>query len=454
MPDVEDSTRRRSDIETHEIELADADTFLNLRENKLGDCDNNSSLVSLDDERLGLLLHDGDEQQPAGSTSICKEEMAADLSPTQLLKDDVYRLPNFSPRLVIGACALLAAFAFALGCFFLLVVHSSSNATSNVTANTVSHCSSLKREFGFWSDYQCSLWHYIEKNESIDMTPYKAKNIPLSDRFWSNKTQSPGSGKDGRVIYHLHLHKNMGSTFCKWFCATTRCNPRDNCNVPDTWWYNKSEPDLHYQWGAYIGCKRSQERYVYEQIQKSGWGYVASEGSLSDEPIFGADGPYYHTIILREPMDWVISMWHYESKAVKSISNGISLNEYLLNHLWGIPDFYTRRICGCSCVHNNPLTSQDFLIAKSRIDLFDLVLAQDMMEDVESIRRLFESEFPSLQFRQLGVKSNKGNYAKVNLTQFQINFIQNQTEMDKVLYEYGKILHQRRMETLLMQQHV
>lgn len=94
------------------------------------------------------------------------------------------------------------------------------------------------------------------------------------------------------------------------------------------------------------------------------------------------------------------------------------------------------------------------MIAKSRIDLFDLVLAQDMMEDVESIRRLFESEFPSLQFRQLGVKSRKGDYKKVNLTQFQINFIQNQTEMDKVLYEYGKILHQRRIETLLMQQHV
>ena len=107
-----------------------------------------------------------------------------------------------------------------------------------------------------------------------------------------------------------------------------------------------------------------------------------------------------------------------------------------------------------ACVHNNPLTLQDFLIAKSRIDLFDLVLAQDMMEDVESIRRLFESEFPSLQFRQLGVKSRKGDYKKVNLTQFQNNFIQNQTEMDKVLYEYGKILHQRRIETLLMQQHV
>lgn len=353
MPDVEDSTRRQSDIETHEIELADADTFLlNLRENKLEDCDDSSSLVSLDDERLGLLFSRGDEQQqqPAGSTSICEEEMeVADLSPTpQLLEDDVvYRLPYFSPRLiVIGACALLAAFALALGCFFLLVVHSSSkNATSNVIANTDSHCSSLKREFGFWSDYQCDLWQYIEKNESIDMTPYQANNIPLSDRFWSNKTQSPGSGKDGRVIYHLHLHKNMGSTFCKWFCATTRCNPRDNCNVPDTWWYNKSEPDLHYQWGAYIGCKRNQERYVYEQIQKRGYGYVASEGSLSDEPIFGQDGPYYHTIILREPMDWVISMWHYESKAVESISNDISLNEYLHNHLWGIPDFYTRRIC-------------------------------------------------------------------------------------------------------------
>ena len=175
MPDVEDSTRRQSDIETHEIELADADTFLlNLRENKLEDCDDSSSLVSLDDERLGLLFSRGDEQQqqPAGSTSICEEEMeVADLSPTpQLLEDDVvYRLPYFSPRLiVIGACALLAAFALALGCFFLLVVHSSSkNATSNVIANTDSHCSSLKREFGFWSDYQCDLWQYIENSPLI-----------------------------------------------------------------------------------------------------------------------------------------------------------------------------------------------------------------------------------------------------------------------------------------------
>ena len=104
MPDVEDSTRRQSDIETHEIELADADTFLlNLRENKLEDCDDSSSLVSLDDERLGLLFHDGGDEKPAASVSICtEEEETTDVSPpTQLLEDDDDgRLADFSPRLV------------------------------------------------------------------------------------------------------------------------------------------------------------------------------------------------------------------------------------------------------------------------------------------------------------------------------------------------------------------
>lgn len=158
------------------------------------------------------------------------------LSPTQILEDDDYRLSYiFHLGLFIGACALLvlAAFAFA-------VVHSSSNTTTTSTVTAIW----TNMDFGVTTNVTTG---NIEKNESIDMTPYIAKDIPLSDRFWSNKDTTSCSGKDGRVIYHLHLHKNMG---CKWFCATTRCNPRNNCNVPDAWWYNKSELDLHYQWGA------------------------------------------------------------------------------------------------------------------------------------------------------------------------------------------------------------
>ena len=104
-PGGDDETGRRrseSDIETHDKILAFSELVHSSGSSGGGDCDN-SSLVSLDDERLGLLFHDGGDEKPTASVSICtEEEETTDVSPpTQLLEDDDDgRLADFSPRLV------------------------------------------------------------------------------------------------------------------------------------------------------------------------------------------------------------------------------------------------------------------------------------------------------------------------------------------------------------------
>lgn len=321
----------------------------------------------------------------------------------------------------------------------------------NVTQRTQrSNCETLKSQYGFWSNDQCELWRFIENRTTIDMTPYQAQNIDMKDRFWSPKNNKPGSGKDGRLVYHLHLHKCMGTTFCKWF-LNARSKTRflneissTHCNVPEKWWYNKSQPKLHFLNGAYMGDTRKKMRDVYEQIRKKGWIMVASEGSLSDEPIFGEHGPFYYSVILREPISWVISMFHYD----RGWSNKhYTLDTYLKKKIWGVPDFFTRRICGSSCVHLDPLTVENFLQAKSRLDHFDLVMVQDMVKNVGSTKIILKKEFPDLIFRNLQKKENVQSYSHQKLTNVQLQYIHNLTLMDKVLYEYAKILHQKKLDS-------
>ena len=79
------------------------------------------------------------------------------------------------------------------------------------------------------------------------------------------------------------------------------------------------------------------------------------------------------------------------------------------------------------------------------LDHFDLVIAQDMARDTAATARLLNKTFPMLTFPDIhstGAK-NAGHYTKPALTDSQIRNIRDKTLMDKVLYEYAKVLHQR-----------
>lgn len=222
-------------------------------------------------------------------------------------------------------------------------------------------------------------------------------------------------------------------------------NPENNCNVPADWWMDNSRPDLTFQYGAYIGATRRQMQNIHAKVRQRGWVYVASEGSLEMEPIFG--GPYFYSTILREPTQWVLSMWHYYEKFHKI---QLELDAYLTTRLWGTPDFFTRRLCGVQCVLVANLTRHHVLRAKSMLDYYDLVLTQEMMSaDPNATEQLLKRSFPTLTLPRMSAvsKKNVNTYNRQpNLTDFQIGYIQSQTLMDKVLYEYAKILHKRKLE--------
>jgi hypothetical protein len=352
-------------------------------------------------------------------------------------------------------------------------------AAQRTTSNN-QDCQHLKKSLGFWSDYQCQLWKLIEDGATIDMAPYMAENVPRQEKWWSSNLHDPtASGPSGRIVYHLHLHKCMGSTFCSYFKRATvaaqhpananasssaasaktahrkamrhTVNPADNCNVPDSWWWNRSQPDLHFQSGAYIGATRQQMRQVHKKIRARGWVFVASEGSLELEPIFGRQSPYYYSTILREPFDWVVSMWHFYEKNHghgNQKKRKIPFDDYLTTNLWGTPDFFTRRICGVGCVRADTLTTDHFLRAKSMLDHFDLVIAQGLAKDTAATAFLLSKAFPALTFPKLrSAKTNAGHYATPTFSSSQVSYVRNQTLMDKVLYEYAKVLHQRSLDS-------
>ena len=115
---------------------------------------------------------------------------------------------------------------------------------------------------GFWSTEQCDLWNLIETGTKIDMVPYLASIISEEEKWWSHTTPTdqPGSGTNGRIIYHLHLHlhlhKAAGTSFCSWFKEARQLsgsgvgrttNPKNNCNVPEKWWMDKNKTELGFQ---------------------------------------------------------------------------------------------------------------------------------------------------------------------------------------------------------------
>lgn len=259
-----------------------------------------------------------------------------------------------------------------------------------------------------------------------------------------------------------------------------------------------------YQYAPYFGDTRDSMKVIYRRIvqgNRSGnWIFVANEGSMELEPIFVSQGPYFYSTILREPMSWIHSMFRYDQIIHRTT---FSLLRYLEQGIWGGPHFVTRRLCGCACVmlNNSEFEAhpeQYFLRAKSMLEHFDLILTlEDMNKELKD--GLLGKTFPSLEFqhekwkqqtattsspnakqttgnntsegiphntsaassvkRRLRQQSNNGNNASTTnhphkdrhgakkppkLSQRELDLIREYTWMDKVLYEYAKILIQQR----------
>jgi hypothetical protein len=261
-------------------------------------------------------------------------------------------------------------------------------------------CSQLMACYGFWDQQQCDLWRFIENGTTIDMGPYMADNIPIDERWWNSNITSTSSNH--RLISHLHLHKCAGTFLCNLFrkannTQTKIATSKSNCNVPEKWWFDESQPQLGFQFGAYMGNRRDAMKTIYEHIKQEGWPFVANEGSLEAEPLFGASSPYLHSTILWDPASWLVSMWRFDDAIAGSRT---SFKFYLERHFWGGPDFFTRRLCGgVHCVlkeKNHQLSVHDFLRAKSMLQHFDSVLALDVMTlNTTTTAQQFRHHFPA-----------------------------------------------------------
>ena len=265
-----------------------------------------------------------------------------------------------------------------------------------------------------------------------------------------------------------------------------------NCNVPDTYWKQAVQKKANHpkrveayaagfpggieqmqhihnqtkwnQYAAYMGDTRQTMQEIYHKIvTRFRWVYVANEGSLELEPIFGKDGPYSYSILLRDPVSWTQSMYHYELKyfgrrKLKSLEN------YMRRFIWGGPHFATRRIAGLGYVHekfpNATSENELFLRAKSMLEHFDFV---GILEDLNTIRRdgTMGRVFPSLQFANATAghsnstagKDKATTQAKEPLSETGLELIRDYTWMDKVLYEYGKLVSRGRMSAVQWENH-
>jgi hypothetical protein len=265
-----------------------------------------------------------------------------------------------------------------------------------------------------------------------------------------------------------------------------------------------------HQFAPYLGDTRSTMRDIYQRItggrstttttnskgrrrptvaHNIQWVYVANEGSLELEPIFGHEGPYFYSILLRDPIDWIVSMFHYDVLYLKSAKDRKKANmeRYLRNVIWkgtwGGPQFLTRRICGVGCMfdgndgHGDP-SYENFLRAKSFLEHFDLVWT---LKDTNKL--LKEGHlgriFPALQFEHEQTAKNvtastqevpnlaswarsstkrttttitkrtsetnpPKRPAELRISQIELDLIRKYTWMDKVLYEFGKMLMEKK----------
>jgi hypothetical protein len=270
-------------------------------------------------------------------------------------------------------------------------------------------------------------------------------------------------------------------------------NPLNNCNVPDQFWKelgkNKQgqalqdyaagfpggmEPmkqflALHarhgwYQYAPYFGESRRSVRATVQRLttaeRSKRWVYLANEGSMEFEPIFGPQGPFFYSVILREPLSWLRSMHKYDGGKK-------SMGQYM-QEIWGGSNFATRRLCGYECVFESKQVwdahpERYFLRAKSMLDHFDSIL---LLEDMDRAMKdgTLGQLFPSLQFQHeikppasatttttgtkaVTYKRNEAKTAKPGLPAYPpnvLNMMHQHIWMDKVLYEYAKILVEKK----------
>jgi hypothetical protein len=344
-----------------------------------------------------------------------------------------------------------------------IIVQSSPN-YNKFRFNVSIPCNELMARYGFWDQRQCDLWRFVENGTTIDMGPYLADNVPTEERWWNMNTTNSSSSSNHRLISHLHLHKCAGTFFCELFQKANHtqikmapgrslASLKSNCNVPEKWWFNKSQPRLSFQYGSYMGIGRDAMKTIYEHIKQEGWLFVANEGSLEAEPLFGAASPYLHSTVLRDPASWMVSMWHYDDKHAGRKHSTFEI--YLKHHFWGGPDFFTRRLCGVHCVLKQPkqlLTVQDFLRAKSMLQHFDLVLPmEDMTRNTTTTAQIFRHHFPAFEFQWEGRRMGRRSYRRKprRMTESELSLLRDNILMDTVLYEYAKLLHEQQIEQII-----
>lgn len=313
-------------------------------------------------------------------------------------------------------------------------------------------------------------WNWLQKQQQqLDGILSEKENSAV---FAS--VNAPNNSSDEKQQQHLRHAKTN-----EIYNTTTLTSLWDNCNVPDEHWkqnfIRKSQDptrvdryaagfpggiqqmkhlhamhnrDSWYQSSPYLGDTRESMRETWQGIMSNAysqhWAYVANEGAMEFEPIFGMEGPYFYSTILREPFSWIKSMFRYDQDYSQGrIQN---LEDYLRNYIWGGPNFVMRRLCGYNCVKESEEVMEQnpelyFLRAKSMLQHYDLLLT---LEDLGTeLNDVLARAFPSLQFElevQTPANRNPKNTKNAIFSPTELELMHQYTWMDKILYEYGKLL--------------
>jgi hypothetical protein len=189
-----------------------------------------------------------------------------------------------------------------------------------------------------------------DPSRRLNVSRFNASAVPYDDRWWY-----PSTAEWPPILYHLHIHKSAGTTVCE-LARQSLCRRTSNfnCNVPIDWWYEGDE-QYDYQLGAYVGQSRKKMAEVYQMVVRRGWAFIANEGSLEDEPLFHG-GPYLYSIMLREPLDRLVSHFHFAKEWIRQVKGvdvrGYTLSRALLNNARNfsnkVDNYVTRRLCGVS----------------------------------------------------------------------------------------------------------
>jgi hypothetical protein len=191
--------------------------------------------------------------------------------------------------------------------------------------------------------------------------------------------------------------------------------------------------------------------HLYSRVREYEWTFIANEGSLESEPFFNKQGPYFYQTMVRDPFQQLVSEWKHDF-----IVTGINrtLEEYLQSDYLGRDNFVTRRLCGTNCILTDHISRDNFLRAKSMLESFDAIF---ILENIEEYGQAYLSKlYPSLQNLTLSSKTNQGsqkgttymNQAKDQFSAKELLLLQSLTWMDKVLYEYGRVLLEKKLKKL------